>query len=59
MTVTIVTLVPAALLLAVAVVVLAILRWAAIVRGGIHRQFVRRRRGFHVTMGALAGCGIA
>jgi hypothetical protein len=51
---------PAALLLAVAVgIVVAILRWAAVVRAGIHRQYVRRARGFHLTISALAGCGIA
>ena len=52
--------VPSGILLAVAVgVVLVVLRWAAVVRGGVHRQFVRRSRGFHVTMSVVAGCGMA
>jgi hypothetical protein len=50
----------AGILLAVAVgVALVILRWAAVVRGGIHRQCVRRSRTLHVTMSAVAGCGMA
>jgi hypothetical protein len=50
--------VPAGILLAVAVgAVCMVLRWAAVVRGGIHHQFVRRR--LHVTMSAVAGCGMA
>ena len=54
------TSVPAGILLAVAVgIVLVVLKWAAVVRGGIHRQFVRRRRGIQLTMGAVAGSGIA
>jgi hypothetical protein len=50
---------PAALLLAVAVaIVVVILRWAAVVRAGIHRQYMRRARGFQLTISAVAGCGL-
>jgi hypothetical protein len=51
---------PAALLLAVAVaIVVAILRWAAVVRAGVHHHYVRRAKGFHLTLSAVAGCGLA
>jgi len=54
------TSVPAGILLAVAVgIVVVVLKWAAVVRGRIHRQFVRRSRGLQLTMGAVAGCGMA
>ena len=52
--------VPAGILLAVVVgIVLVVLRWAAVVRGGIHRRFVRRSQTLHLTMSAVAGCGMA
>jgi len=52
--------VPAGVLLAGTIVaVVAVLRWAAVIRGEIHRQFIRRSRGLHLTMTAVAGCGIA
>ena len=51
---------PAAILLAAVVgVAVVILRWAAVVRGRIHRQCVRRSRALHVTVSAVAGCGMA
>ncbi len=51
--------VPAGILLAVVGIVVVVLKWAAVVRGGIHRQFVRRSRGIQLTMSAVAGSGIA
>ena len=54
------TSVPAGILLAVAVgIVCVVLKWAAVVRGRVHRQFVRRSRGLQLTMSAVAGCGMA
>ena len=54
------TSVPAGILLAVAVgIVFVVLKWAAEVRGRIHREFVRHNRGVQLTMSAVAGCGMA
>ena len=44
---------------AVAVGLLVVLGWAAVVRGRIHGQLTGRGRRLHLAVSAVAGCGVA